>query len=53
MKKNFLSEFHEHHSEALEKEVAEMSKHPCSFEQVQQQVEQIHKESCRKERQDA
>ena len=53
MEKTFLSEFHEQHSEALEKEVAEMSKRPCSFEQARQQVDEIHKESCRKERQDA
>ncbi len=45
----YLNEFHKMHSEALEKELEEQSKHPYSFEQARRQVEEL-KEASRSQR---
>lgn len=37
----YINEFHRIHSEALEKELEEQSKHPYTFEQAKRQVEEI------------
>lgn len=41
MEKHYLSEYHRQHSLAAKKEVEEMLKHPCSYEEALQQVERI------------
>ena len=47
MERRYLSEAHRKRSEALQKEVAEMSKHPYSLEQMRQQVQAL-KDGARK-----
>lgn len=45
MERNYLSESHRKHSEALGKEIEEMSKHPMSREQMKAQCDRILEES--------
>ena len=45
MEETYFNEYHEKQSLALEQEVAEMQKHPYSYEQALEQVESIRRES--------
>ena len=45
MKRTYLSESHRVISEACQRAVAEMAKHPLTFEEKKRQVEENHKSS--------